>query len=135
MVDISKEKDPATNSQEMGGRQSVSEEKVAIESTRKPEDIAKDNLEVASWMEKIEKKFARVPNQTSDANDDTVVVQQDDTQQPPITISVTHAQMMTGKSAKPELGIAWLVAWAIRQIKIFSRQGKRVRLQDMPEAK
>lgn len=131
MADKSKENEPRSGLE----RVSVPEEQVSSESGRKAEEIAKDNLEVASWVEKIEKKFARVPNQTNDVNDDSIVVQQDDSQQPPVTISVTQAQMKTGKTAKPELGIAWLVAWAIRQIKLFSRLGRRVRLQDMPEAK
>ncbi len=134
MVDVSKEKDPKSITQERGERYTVPEEKISVESGRKPEEVEKDNLEVASWMEKIEKKFARVPNQTSDVSDDGVVVQQDDAQQPPVTIAVTQAQMKAGKTAKPDLGIAWLVAWAIRQIKKISRLGRRVRLQDMPEA-
>lgn len=132
MVDLSKEKEP--QSVQEAGRQSVPEEQVGREPRSDELNVARDNLEVASWMEKIEKKFARVPNQTSDVSDDSVVVQQDDAQQPPVTIAVTQAQMKVGKTAKPDLGIAWLVAWAIRQIKKISRLGRRVRLQDMPEA-
>jgi hypothetical protein len=97
---------------------------------------SEENLEVSSWMEKIEKKFARVPNDTVDVNDDTVVVQpQPQAQQPPVTLPVNQQQMAKGKNAKTDTGIAWLVAWAIRQIKLLSRLGKKVKLQDMPEVK
>ncbi len=124
MVDISKEKEPRSGIE----RVSVPEEVATVEAKR-------DNLEVSSWMEKIEKKFAKVPNDTTDVTDDTIVVQQQpQTQQPPVTLPVNQQQMATGKKAKPDLGIAWLVTWAIRQIKLLSRQGKKVRLQDMPEA-
>jgi hypothetical protein len=127
MVDMKKEKEP------MGGTERV----------RLPEDLTtveapkrdKENLEVSSWIEKIEKKFARVPNDTTDVTDDTVVVQQPQAQQPPVTLPVNQQQMAQGKNAKPELGIAWLVAWVIRQIKMFAKTGRHVRLQDMPEAK
>ena len=97
------------------------------------------NLEVQSWIEKIEKKFARVPNETSDVNDDAVVVQPFDSAQgrgqPPVTLPVSQQQMAKGKTAKTDTGIAWLVAWVIRQIKIFARSGRKVRLKDMPEVK
>jgi hypothetical protein len=126
MVDISKEKEPIGGTE----RVSVPEEMATVEAKR-----GKENLEVSSWMEKIEKKFARVPNDTTDVTDDTVVVQQQpQTQQPPVTLPVNQLQMATGKKAKPDLGIAWLVTWAIRQIKLLSRMGKKVRLQDLPEA-
>lgn|GEM_PF-1044189 len=127
MVDMKKEKEP------MSG----------MERVRLPEDLTtveapnrdKENLEVMSWIEKIEKQFARVPNQTSDVNDDTVVIQQTQTQQPPVTLPVNQSQMAKGKTAKPDLGIAWLVTWAIRQIKLLTRLGRKVRLEDMPEFK
>ncbi|MBP9669835.1 hypothetical protein KBD75_00360 [Candidatus Woesebacteria bacterium] len=125
MVDLSKEKEPRNGTE----RASVPEEVSTVEAKR-------DNLEVSSWMEKIEKKFARVPNDTTDVTDDTVVVQQQpQAQQPPVTLPVTQQQMAKGKAAKVDLGIAWLVTWAIRQIKLLSRMGKKVRLQDMPEVK
>lgn len=125
MVDISKEKEPRNDTE----RASVPEEMSTVEAKR-------DNLEVSSWMEKIEKKFARVPNDTTDVTDDAVVVQQQpQAQQPPVTLPVNQQQMVVGKKAKPDLGIAWLVTWAIRQIKIISRMGKKVRLQDLPEVK
>lgn len=125
MVDLSKEKEPMGVSETV----SVPEEVATVEAKR-------DNLEVSSWMEKIEKKFARVPNDTTDVTDDTVVVQQQpQTQQPPVTLPVNQQQMAVGKKAKPDLGIAWLVTWAIRQLKMLSRAGKKVKLQDMPEAK
>lgn len=128
MVDLSKEKEPLRQAQGELGRESVPEEVATVEAKR-------DNLEVSSWMEKIEKKFARVPNDTVDVTDDTVVVQQQpQTQQPPVTLPVNQQQMAVGKKAKPEMSIAWLVTWAIRQIKLLSRAGKKVRLQDMPEA-
>ena len=101
-----------------------------VEMVSKPEI----NLEVSSWMEKIEKKFARVPNQTSDVSDDSVVVQPTpQTDQPPVTLPINQQQMTVGKKAKTDTGIAWLVSWAIRQIKIFTRMGRKVRLEDMPE--
>lgn len=127
MVDTKKEKEPGQG----------------MERVRLPEDLTtveapnrdKENLEVSSWIEKIEKKFARVPNDTADVMDDQVVVQQPLAQQPPVTLPVNQQQMLKGKSAKTDTGIAWLVAWVIRQIKIFAKSGRRVRLQDMPEAK
>lgn len=127
MVDLSKEK------LQTGGmeRVRVPDEQIAVEAPKSPEQ----NLETLSWMEKIEKRFARVPNQTADVNDDAVVIQQPQTNQPPITLPVTQQQMLNGKTAKLDLGIAWLVTWAIRQIKMLTKSGKKVRLQDMPEAK
>ncbi|MFZ2199206.1 MAG: hypothetical protein WAV40_00215 [Microgenomates group bacterium] len=95
-----------------------------------------ENTEVSSWMEKIEKKFARVPNDTSDVADDSVVVQPNpQSDQPPVTLPVNQIQMQAGKKAKTDTGIAWLVTWAIRQIKRLSSLGRRVRLEDMPEVK
>lgn len=121
MVDKNKEREPRMT----GG------ERVAppVETPAKPEG----NLEVEGWMEKIEKKFARVPNKTSDVSDDSVVVQQPQSDQPPITLPVTQQQMTAGKKAPTDQGIAWLVAWAIRQIKRLARLGRGVRLQDLPE--
>jgi len=126
MTDLSKEKEPISGLE----RVSIPEEVATVEAKRD-----KDNLEVASWMEKIEKKFARVPNDTSDVSDDTVIVQQPQSQQPPVILPITQQQMAIGKKAKPDLGIAWLVAWAIRQIKLLSRLGHKVRLADIPEVK
>lgn len=121
-----------SNTQEIEPRiQHVEQVNVPIEVTK---DV-KENLEVESWMAKIEKKFARVPNQTSDVTDDTVIVQQPQAQQPPVTLPVNQQQMALGKKAKTDVGIAWLVAWAIRQVKMFARLGKHVRLQDIPEVK
>lgn len=91
--------------------------------------------EVESWMQKIERRFARVPNKTATPMDDNVVLQQPQSQQPPVTMPINQTQMQVGKVAKPEEGIAWLVAWVIRQIKVLTRLGRRVRLQDMPEIK
>jgi len=56
MVDLKKEKEPGQG----------------MERVRLPDDLttveaperSKENLEVMSWIEKIEKKFARVPNDT-----------------------------------------------------------------------
>ena len=114
-------------------RQAQGDRKVEV--SKSPEQ----NLEVESWVEKIEKKFARVPNDTSDVNDDAVVVQPFGSAQgrgqPPVTLPINQQQMQVGKKAKTDLGIAWLVAWAIRQIKLLSRLGRKVRLQDMPEVK
>lgn len=91
--------------------------------------------EVESWMQKIERRFARVPNKTITPMDDTVVVQQPQSQQPPVTMPINHTQMQVGKMAKPDEGIAWLVAWVVRQIKVLTKMGRSVRLQDMPELK
>lgn len=91
--------------------------------------------EVESWMQKIERRFARVPNKTITPMDDAVVVQQPKSQQPPVTMPINHAQMQVGKVAKPDEGIAWLVTWVVRQIRMLTKLGRRVRLQDMPEAK
>ncbi len=124
MVDISKEKEPRIGTE----RTSVPEEMSTVEAKR-------DNLEVSSWVEKIEKKFARVPNDTSDVTDDAVVVQQPQAQQPPVTLPVNQHQMMVGKKAKTDLGIAWLVTWVVRQIKILAKLGRGVRFQDLPETK
>lgn len=122
MMDSKKEFEPRGN--EVGSP--------TVETPKKLEQ----NLEVSSWMEKIEKKFARVPNDTSDIADDTVVVQQQpDPQQPPVTLPVNQQQMAKGKAAKTDAGVAWLVTWAIRQIKLLSRLGRKVKLQDLPEVK
>jgi hypothetical protein len=124
MVDITKEKEPMGNTE----RVPVTEASPTVEAPKAPES----NLEVASWMEKIEKKFARVPNKTSDVTDDTVIVQQPQPQQPPVTLPVTQQQMQAGKNAKPELGLAWLVTWAIRQLKLLARGGRAAKLREMP---
>lgn len=131
MVDLKKEKEPITRVE----RVSVADEKVTVEVPRSTEDKAKESLEVQSWIEKIEKRFARIPNQTSDVTDDTVVIQQPQAQQPPVTLPVTQQQMYAGKKAKIDTGLSWLVTWAIRQIKMLSKIGRKVKLQDMPEAK
>lgn len=91
--------------------------------------------EVESWMEKIEKKFGRVPNQTPTPLDDAVVVQSSQSDQPPVTLPISQQQIQVGKKAKPELSIAWLVTWMLRQIKILTKLGKKVRIQDIPEVK
>ena len=134
MVVMKKEKEP------MGGieRVRVPEDPSHVEAgqiTVEAPKSSEQNLETLSWMEKIEKKFARVPNQTADVTDDTVVIQQPQTQQPPVTLPVNQQQMQMGKKAKTDTGIAWLVTWAIRQIKRLTRAGRNVRLEDMPEAK
>lgn len=96
---------------------------------------SEQNLEVEGWMEKIEKKFARIPNQTQDVTDDQVIVQPVNNAQPPITLPITQQTMQRGKKGKIEEGVTWLVTWAIRQIKLLSRLGRKVRLQDLPEVK
>ena len=98
--------------------------------TPKPVEV---QPEVESWMQKIERRFARVPNKTITPMDDTVVVQQPKSQQPPVTMPINHTQMQVGKVAKPDEGIAWLVTWVVRQIRMLTKLGWRVRLQDMPE--
>lgn len=89
--------------------------------------------EVESWMQKVERRFARVPNKTTTPVDDQVVVQNQGSDQPPVTLPVTAAQVAVGKKANVDEGIAWLIAWVIRQWKQLTRLGRRVRLQDLPE--
>lgn len=91
--------------------------------------------EVESWMERIERRFARVPNKTATPVDDSVVVQNQQAQQPPIVLPVTHQTMSAGKKGKVEEGVTWLVVWVVRQIKRLTSLGRRVRLADMPEVK
>lgn len=89
-----------------------------------------ENLEVSSWMEKIEKKFARTPITPSDVASDAATPPQPPMQQPPVTLPVTQQQMIAGKKAKPNMGIAWLVTWAIRQMKLLARIGRKAQLQE-----
>ena len=124
MVDTKKELEPR-----VGGVEQVAAP--PVEAPKSPEQ----NLEVESWVEKIEKRFGRIPNKTSDVTDDTVVVQQPAAQQPPVTLPVTQQQMQVGQKAKTDLSIAWLVTWAVRQIKMLTKLGRNVRLQDIPEVK
>ena len=122
----------------MNNKKEVESSQQPIERQVEAPKIPEQNLESMSFMEKIEKKFARVPNTTSDVNDDTVVVQPFGSaqgKQPPVTLPINVQQMQVGKTAKTELGIAWLVTWAIRQIKMLTKLGRKVRLQDIPEAK
>ena len=134
MVDMKKEKEPMVGMERVRLPEDPPIGEAGLTTVEAPKRD-KENLEVATWIEKIEKQFARVPNQTSDVNDDQVVVQQPQAQQPPVTLPVNQMQMAKGKAAKTDLGITWLVAWVIRQIKIFAKSGRRVRLADMPEAK
>lgn len=128
MVDLKKEKEPGQGME----RVRLPDDLTTVEAP----DRSKENLEVMSWIEKIEKKFARVPNDTTEVTDDTVVIQPAPaTDQPPVTLPVNQVQMQKGKTAKTGLGIAWLVTWAIRQIKKLSKLGRKVRLEDMPEVK
>lgn len=90
---------------------------------------------VESWMQKIERRFARVPNNTPTPTDDTVVVQQSQSQQPPVTLPINQTQMQVGQKSPVEEGITWLVSWVIRQIKMLHKLGRRTRLSDMPEIK
>lgn len=126
-MDLNKEK-------ELNGgvdRVRVSENLTPVEAPKRSEK----NLETLSFMEKMEKRFARVPNATSDVADDTVVVQQPQSQQPPVTLPVNQQQMQAGMKAKTDTGIAWLITWAIRKIKMITKLGGKVRLQDIPEVK
>ena len=128
MVDLKKEKEPGQGME----RVRLPDDLTTVEAP----DRSKENLEVMSWIEKIEKKFARVPNDTTDVTDDAVVIQPAPaTDQPPVTLPVNQVQMQKGKTAKTDVGIAWLVTWAIRQIKKLSKLGRKVRLEDMPEVK
>lgn len=127
MVDLKKEKEPIG----IAGRERAPEEFPTVEAPRK----AKENLEVDSWITKIEKKFARIPKGQPGAQDDSVVVQQPQSNQPPVTLPVNQQQMVKGQDAPVETGIRWLVTWAIRQIQMLSKIGRKVRLQDVPEIK
>lgn len=128
MADLNKEKLSVNPSE----RVRLPDELTTVEAPKRQQE----NLEVSSWIEKIEKQFARVPNNTSDVSDDSVVVQPaPQSDQPPVTLPINQQQMANGKKAKPELGIAWLVVWAVRQIKMLARMGRKVRLQDLPEVK
>jgi hypothetical protein len=91
--------------------------------------------QLESWMQKIEKRFALVPNSTQTPMDDVVVLDQPQSQQPPVTLPVTSTQLQIGQKAPPTEGITWLVSWVVRRIKMLSRLGRRVRLKDMPEMK
>ena len=129
MVDLKKEKDPMRQPNSASERVQIPDEQASVEA----KSLQEQNLEVTSWVEKIEKKFARVPNQTSDVTDDSVVVQQQaQTQQPPVTLPVNQQQMQAGRKGKTDLGVTWLVAWVVRQIKLLTRMGKKVRFQDLP---
>lgn len=110
----------------------------ASEAEIRPEELPSkpdENLEVEGWMERIEKKFSKVPSKSDDSVGDTVIVQQPNPGQPPVTLPVTQTQMQIGKSAKPDKGIAWLVVWAIRQLKLLMRMGKTAQLQNSSEVK
>lgn len=126
MVDITKEKEPLGSE-----RVRVEPEIPTVESPRK----AETPLEVESWISKIEKRLGRIPQGQPGAADDQVVVQQPMSKQPPVKLPVNNQQMQAGKKAKPENGIAWLVAWAIRQIKMMARLGRKVEMAEIAEIK
>lgn len=123
MTDIEKEK------QLQAERQRVADLPPLVESPRKKED----HLEVESWITKIEKRFARIPKGQPGPQDDTVVVQQPQSNQPPVTLPVSQQAMDKGAKAPVETGLAWLVAWATRQIAMMARVGRRVLLRQVPE--
>lgn len=122
--------DTKTEKQPIGvERQRVADLPPLSESPRKQEA----NLEVESWVTKIEKRFARIPQGVPGPQDDQVVVQQPQSSQPPVTLPVTQAAMTKGQKAPVESGIAWLVVWAIRRIKMLARVGRKVLLREIPE--
>lgn len=125
MVDIKKEKEPIGV-----GRERVVDLPPMAESPRK-----KENLEVDSWITKIEKKFARIPKGQPGPQDDSVVVQQPASNQPPVTLPVNQQTMVKGQDAPVDKGIRWLVTWAIRQIRMLTKIGRKVKLADIPEVK
>lgn len=113
-------------------RVSVPPEVPTVESPRKDEQ----NLEVESWMKKIERRLGRIPRGKPGAQDDTVVVQAFDpaqAKQPPVQLPVNQQQLTVGQKAPVETGLAWLVSWALRRIKMLARLGRRVMLRDIPE--
>lgn len=134
MVDTKKEKELVRQAQgePLGqGRTRIEAEFPTVESPRKAEDLG----EVESYITKIEKKFARIPKGQPGPQDDQVVVQQPKSNQPPVKLPVTKQQIAKGQKAKPELSIAWLVSWAVRQIKMMARLGRKVELAKIPEIK
>lgn len=126
MVDLKKEKEPVG-----GGRERAPEEFPTVESPRKSEETP----ETQSLIEKIERKFARIPKGQPGAQDDQVVIQQPQSNQPPIKLPVNQQQLQVNQKTKPEFSIAWLVSWAIRQIKMMARLGRKVELAEIPELK
>lgn len=134
MVDAKKEKESIGV-----GRERAPEEFPTVESVRQAQDKSphkpEENLEVESWITKIEKKFSRISRGAPGPQDDQVVVQQPASKQPPVTLPVTRQAMTTGQDAPVETGLRWLVTWALRQIKLLGRLGRRVELKDIPETK
>lgn len=128
MVDLNKEKEPLRV-----GREKAPEEFPTVESPRKNE--SQDNLETTSWIEKIEKRLGRIPQGQPGPADDQVVVQQPQSNQPPVKLPVTQSQIKNGKRLKAEFSLAWLVGWAIRQIKMMTKMGRKVELAEIPEVK
>ena len=109
------------------GRQRAPEEFPTVESPRKSE-----NVEALSWMEKLERRFGRTPQQApGDVQDDTTQ-QPAQKQQPPVTVPVTSTQMQQGQKLAPEYSLAWLVIWAERQIKKLIRQNRKVLFAQEP---
>lgn len=112
-------------------RESVVKQMPVVETEKKQEE----SPEVESFLEKIERRFARIPKGMPGPQGDNVVVQQASSQQPPVSLPVTKAGMKKGKKSPVENSIAWLVTWAMRRMKQLSKLGKRVVLQDLPEFK
>lgn len=92
-----------------------------------------ENLEIESWITKIEKRFARIPKGTPGPQDDNVVITQPQSQQPPVNLPVTQQQIIANKKGKASLSITWLVTWAIRQIRLLTKAGRKIQLRDIPE--
>lgn len=126
MVDTNKEKEPVNV-----GRERVAEELSTLESPRAPQE----NLEVESWITKIEKKLARIPRGNPGVQDDQVVVQQPMSKQPPVKLPITRQAMTQGAVAPIESALRWLYTFALRQIAMLARLGRRVQLRDIPEVK
>ncbi len=117
MVDAKIEKEKLEGQLE---RQRVGEEFPTVESPRKQE-----NIEAMSWMEKLERRFGRTPQATTnDVHDDTKQAPQ--RQQPPVTIPVSATQMQQGQKLPPDFALSWLVIWAKRQIQQLMRQNRKV---------
>ena len=124
MVDMKKEKEPLGG----GERIAIPEEFPTFETPRK----AEPQPEVESWIQKIEKRLSRIPQGQPGPQDDAVVIPQDQSQQPPVTLPVTQQQVNDHHQGKVEVSITWLVTWAIRRIKMMAKVGRRVQLQDIP---
>lgn len=127
MAEVGKEKEPRS-----AVRERVADMPPIKESPRKKDD----NFEVEGIVEKIEKRMARIPKGQPGAQDDQVVVQPSgaaQAKQPPVKLPVTQKAMTKGQKAPVDWSVKWLFTWAIRQIAMWTRLGRKVELEKLPE--